>query len=104
MGVALSDNMSKDFWSQVCRRRAKGPSLPGVFDNAQREREICEMFCQKYSHLYNSVSYDVEDMEAVISELNSSTEQNGICSSDHIVTTFYLEFEGLNPVNQMFMS
>ena len=46
--------------------------------------DIAELFAEKYSTLYNSVSYDVSDMSDIRSELNESIIES--ITFDHAVT------------------
>ena len=47
-------------------------SLPNVVDDAQCDKDITNTFTNKYKHLYNSVSYDVTDMNVVHNELENN--------------------------------
>ena len=45
--------------------------------------EIAQLFSDKYNHLYNSVSYDVDEMNSTIAEIKSDGKKS--LNSDHII-------------------
>ena len=38
--------------------------------------EIAQLFSDKYNHLYNSVSYDVDEMNVINTEINKQIKEN----------------------------
>ena len=40
------------------------------------DEEIAQLFSDKYNHLYNSVSYDVDEMNVINTEINKQIKQN----------------------------
>ena len=57
--------------------------------NTQGDEEISSLFVNKYTKLYNSVSYDAKDMYVVRQESESDIEtscEKGNCSSLHNIT------------------
>jgi len=61
-------------------------SLPNVVDNTQGDEEISRLFADKYSNLYNSVSYDANNMYVARQELVHEIEPFCDCSSLHNIT------------------
>ena len=53
----------------------------GNIDKAVGGNEICDLFSYKYQSLYNSVSYNQDDLNEVVKKLDSLT--NNVCSKDH---------------------
>ena len=47
-------------------------SLSNVVDDTHGDKDITNTFANKYKHLYNSVSYDVNDMNVVRNELEKN--------------------------------
>jgi hypothetical protein len=47
-------------------------SLSNVVDDTHGDKDITNTFANKYKHLYNSVSYDVNDMNVVSNELENN--------------------------------
>ena len=38
--------------------------------------EIAQLFSDKYNHLYNSVSYDVDEMNSTVAEIKSDGKES----------------------------
>ena len=88
MATALVSNSSRDFWTEAKRQSSKRLSLPDRVDDAQGGQEVCDMFADKYSDLYNSVSYDREAMTQLLRETEESKRSvcdRGECYSSHQV-------------------
>ena len=76
---SVTNNRSRNFWQEVKRIQRKCNNVSNVVDGD----DIAELFAEKYSTLYNSMSYDVSDMFDIRSELNESIES---ITFDHAVT------------------
>ena len=88
MASALVDNNSRDFWVEAKRQSSKQLSMPDRVDDAQGGQAVCDMFANKYSELYNSVSYDREAMSQLLREAEESKRtggDRGVCYSSHKV-------------------
>lgn len=88
MATALVSNSSRDFWSEAKHQSSKCLSLPDRVDDAQGGQEVCDMFADKYSELYNSVSYDREAMCQLLRETEESKRSvcdRGECYNSHQV-------------------
>ena len=40
------------------------------------DEEIAQLFSDEYNHLYNSVSYDVDEINVINSEINKQIKEN----------------------------
>ena len=57
-----------------------------LHDNCRR---ISNLFVDKYEHLYNSVSYNVDEMNYVCTEIENNVNnicKRGLCESSHIIS------------------
>jgi len=64
--------------------------MSNIADSSQCDDEISTIFRNKYNHLYNSVSYNNNDMKSVLTELGCNIKWSTITetctSSDHYTT------------------
>ena len=72
MAIALQSQDKRNFWCEVKRIHNNHSSLPNVVDDAHGDKDITNTFVNTYKHLYNSVSYDVNDMNVVSNELENN--------------------------------
>ena len=89
MATALLDNRSRDFWSEVKRSKGKQSAVISSVDGVDGAVGVCDVFKEKYDHLYNSVSFDECEMQALMSkvkDMSSSSCAVGICYDDHVIT------------------
>ena len=56
-------NNVTDFWKQIIRSKSNNVSLPVQIDGVKGDKDINNLFIEKYNTLLNSVSYDNSDME-----------------------------------------
>jgi len=63
--AALSENRSRDFWKEVKRIRGRSSNISNTVDEQSSAVDIANMFASRYSDLYTSVLYDVEDMQSI---------------------------------------
>ena len=63
MAEALVANNSRNFWLEAKKIKGGSRSFPRKVDEAQCQEDIADLFKEKYSALYNSVSYESEDYE-----------------------------------------
>ncbi len=77
MAEAISENRDRDLWSEICKIKGRNNKLPTNVDGVVGDENISELFCDKYSNLYNSVSYDEKEMtsiyENIMKELDTAT-------------------------------
>ena len=63
MAEALAANNSRNFWLEAKKFKGSSNSFPRKVDDAQCQEDIADLFKEKYSALYNSVSYDSAEYE-----------------------------------------
>ncbi len=66
----LKKNDNQDFWKQSKHFQPKKASYPTKVDNAESNKEICDLFVDKFFNLYNSVSYNNADMEVLKTDID----------------------------------
>ena len=72
MADAINVNpSSKPVYQQANVFRKKKAQYPNRVDNAQGECEIAELFKDKFNNLYNCVSYDKNDMDVLLNDIDS---------------------------------
>ena len=86
---SLSSRDVTSFWRHVRRQRECKSTLPNVVDGAHGANAIAETFAGNYTNLYNSVSFNVHEMEKLKTELESGIKSTccaGKCKSVHSVS------------------
>ena len=89
MATSLLHNKSKDFWSDVKRIRGEKGTVPCTVDGFKSNRDVSNLFAQKYSELYNSVSYDIDKLQKLTVTVNNQIQSlccADNCYSNHIFT------------------
>ena len=76
MAEAISENRNRDLWSEVRRIKGKNKFLPSSIDGVVGDEGIAQLFSDRYNHLYNSVSYDVDEMNVINTEINKQIKEN----------------------------
>ena len=66
---------SRKFWSEIRRVRSNSKSKPKRIDNADTDESIAKVFSDKFSELYNCVSFDIEDMDSLKLEIANDIKQ-----------------------------
>ena len=61
--IIWPNNNVTDFWKQVNMSKSNNVSLPTQIDGVKGDKNINNLFTEKYNTLFNSVSYDNSDME-----------------------------------------
>ena len=82
----MLQNKSKDFWNEIKKAKCSTRKTPSTVDSAVGCDKICDVFCNKYKNLYNSVSYDVNDMKGRIDTSTHEQCHKGKCYSNHQVS------------------
>ena len=82
-------NYSQDFWSAVRKEHKKPRNIINNIDGIDNVQGIANLIAEKYDDLYNSASYDVDDMstlkETVENKILCSCGNN-LCTSDHHIS------------------
>jgi len=88
--TALQSQDKRNFLCEMKRINNNQSSLPNVIDDALDDKNIINIFANKYKHLHNSVSYDVNDMNVVRNELEKNIAiscKTGPRKASHIINT-----------------
>ena len=83
----MLQNKSKDFLHEIKKVKFSTRKSPSTVDSAVGCDKIC--FCNKYKNLYNSVSYDVNEMIDLKERIDTSTHEQfhkEKCYSNHQVS------------------
>ena len=67
MAKAISENNSRQLWTEVRKIRNKNSSSINCIDDITGNSCIAELFSKKYDELYNSVLYQVQEMNDLMS-------------------------------------
>ncbi len=62
MAEAILKNDNQDIWKQSKHFQPKKASYPTKVDDAESNKEICDLFGDMFFNVYNSVSYNNADM------------------------------------------
>lgn len=90
MANNLLNNNTKSFWNDVKRVNYGKTKLPCNVDGQCGDENISSMFAEKYKSLYNSVSYDVNEMRCIQESIENDISNkciNGSCYNDHVINT-----------------
>ena len=71
MAEAMLKNDSRNFWLEAKKFRGGTKSFPRKVDDARCQKDIAELFMDKYSVLYNSVSYEEAEFDELCQEVES---------------------------------
>ena len=63
MAHAVVSHNSRDLWSEVRKVKGRNSKISSNVDGFCDSKEITELFSEKYKHLYNSVPYNIDDMQ-----------------------------------------
>ena len=66
------NDTSTEFWQNVKKCRPKKQSLPTTVDDAQNPKNISDLFKTKFDEIYNSISYNEEEMNELRNTINDS--------------------------------
>ena len=78
---------TKEFWSSIKKVKGQQKSVPNKIDNSHGNQEIADMFANKFSNLYNSVSYDHDKMLLLKSRISDSIKhrcESGVKCTNHV--------------------
>jgi exonuclease III len=83
MAEALQAQNGRNLWKEIKRMNGKRPSIVDIMDNEQGSDNISKLFACNYKDLYNSVSYNVTDMNQIKESVNFKID-NKCCSLSFI--------------------
>ena len=72
---ALLANKSSDFWNEIRKVKGNGDTLPSVIDNMSNDEDISDLFAKKYDQLYNSVSFDQNNMSILKDKIDELIDE-----------------------------
>ena len=84
MAEALISNRSRDSWSEVKRMKGRSRKSACTIDGVNGDKDIAVLFSDKYNTLYNSVTFDNDDMFCIRSTIDHSLQN--IRSSGYVIT------------------
>lgn len=88
MATAVLEDRNRDFWSEVKRNNCKSFTRSTTVDGVSGDASVCRLFKDKYEELYNSVPYDRNEMNHLISELDQKiANQCQARDTEHQITT-----------------
>ena len=87
MVKAISENNSRQLWTEVRKIRNKNSSSINCIDDITGNSCIAELFSKKYDELYNSVSYEEQEMNDLMSVNKKDVEIFCVNSIDYTLYT-----------------
>jgi hypothetical protein len=63
--VSMLNNCTRNFWSEIKRIRSNKAGVSNSVDGSTDSSCIAKLFAAKYRLLYNSVSYDRNEMQCI---------------------------------------
>ena len=78
MAEAICDNRYRDLWAEVRKIKGRNKFLPSSIDGHGDDREIAQLFQDKYKQLYNSVPYDAEEMRSIELEIDRQVNASAV--------------------------
>ena len=84
MAEALTNNNTRDLFAESRRLKGRNSNLPKTVDDATNDEDISTLFAKKSKYLYNSVSYNKDDMDKIKNNVNNSLERS--TNDDYIVS------------------
>ena len=70
LAESLDVDNTKEFWNKVKKYRNKGHRLPNTIDDTQGSENISNLFKAGYKNLYNSVSYNDDEMTRLKNDIH----------------------------------
>lgn len=80
----MLQNNTKDFWEEISRLEGKSCNnvYPSQLDNTYGDKNISDLLAGKYSNLYQSVSYDEQEMilfkNEITERINKSSDESDV--------------------------
>ena len=68
MAKAIAFNNAHDLWTETRKIRKELSESPNCMDNVSSNENISELFAEKYSNLYNSVSFNEDELEVILND------------------------------------
>ena len=84
LAESIINSKTRDFWFEVRKIRNAGGNRPSNIDGVSEPSEIGELFANKYAKLYNSVPYDVKEMDMLKTDLEEAILSGESCQESVI--------------------
>ena len=88
MADALLARRERDFWTEVKKKSKGAQASANYVDDAQGDEEIGQLFSDRFNQLYNSVSFEQQDMDELLRKVDAAKLQQcsqGSCYCSHKV-------------------
>ena len=88
MAASFVKSDKKNFWNNVRKAKAANSRMPSSVDGSKSDTDISNLFADKFSDLYNCVSYDQSAMDALIDHIDDNIKcihSNDCCVNCHTV-------------------
>ena len=89
---ALINDPSRSFWAELKKIRHCKSSNSIIVDGCTDEASIAMLFASKYRSLYNSVSFDKNEMQQIINELDTRIKNERLSFSNYCFTNRDVSF------------
>lgn len=76
LAKAMSGLEHNQFWREIKRLKDARKPVASAIDGHKSQAEICDVFTEKYSALYNSVPYNSDDMMEFLGEIDDLLEDS----------------------------
>jgi hypothetical protein len=89
MANAFMSENNRDLWNEVKRIDGRCNIIPKIVDGQQNDKDISNVFAEKYRKLYNCVGYDRDEMYHLYESLNESITSKcmeGQCYDSHHIS------------------
>ena len=91
MGEAISENDDRILWDEVRKLTKTNKSLPKMMDGLTNSADITEIFSEKYKTLYNTVGYNIQELQRLTESINSRidngcTDNSESTCHNHMIT------------------
>ena len=63
MARAITQNKSRDLWAEVRKIKNSNTTSPNCMDDITGNKDIADLFVNKYKELFNSVKYEQNKLE-----------------------------------------
>ena len=81
---AILNDGGRNFWSEIKRIRSHKSSTSSIVDGQTDVTSIATLFAVKYRDLYSSVSYNKNEMQCIIDDVNNMLKDDSL-STDYII-------------------
>ena len=80
-------NNRKEFWTEVKKLKGGASKTPACIDGSHGDDSIAQVFGRKYQQLFNHVSYNDDEMDALLTRIDENVEQHSMldCNTHNIL-------------------